>query len=131
MWKRAAVLPELLLAFADDFVMCYRKKMEDKMSECTGCKKLTSDNLCLVGALYGMKRCIRTTGQKVREHIDGAVDSAIDQKKMKCSNIAKQLFNNKSDCYTMIDDDVNEIPAMSQERFVEIVADILLTYTER
>lgn len=30
------------------------------MNECKGCKNLTSDNACLVGALYGMKRCIRT-----------------------------------------------------------------------
>ncbi len=27
---------------------------------CTDCTQLTSDNACRVGALYGMKRCIRT-----------------------------------------------------------------------
>ena len=27
---------------------------------CTDCNQLTSDNMCKLGALYGMKRCIRT-----------------------------------------------------------------------
>ena len=34
--------------------------LKSRVTCCTGCDQLTSDNACRLGALYGMKRCIRT-----------------------------------------------------------------------
>jgi len=97
------------------------------MNECKDCKKLTSDNMCLVGALYGMKRCIRTPkGLNIPPDEEPEITTALDHKRIKCDKIASQLFFNKFDCY-LTDDFTKErtIPAMTEKKFREIVGKII------
>ena len=53
------------------------------------------------------------------------LNSAINHERVECDRIAEQLFYDNADCYTMLVIDVNEIPAMSKEKFTEIVGKII------
>jgi hypothetical protein len=56
--------------------------------------------------------------------------SIINHKQRICDINARQIFLNGFDCYTMVDDDVSEIPAMSEEKFVEIVGKLIYSDNE-
>lgn len=62
---------------------------------CTDCDQLTSDNMCRSGALYGMKRCIRTP-DGIEKYLDQLIKSAIKEDR-------KKRFKNKNDVIGIYD----------------------------
>jgi len=69
----------------------------------------------------------RENDQKVREHIDSVLpDEPVNNKRLKCDDIASQLFYNKFDCYLMDDFlKTRTIPAMTEQKFREIVGKLI------
>ena len=68
----------------------------------------------------------RENDQKVREHIDSVLpDASLNECKLKCWKIAKQVFYNYSDCSALLPNVVSEIPAMSVGVFIEVVGQLI------